>query len=152
MGKTKIQDEQELRRWFHEGRTYVWMVAEYRRKYRLDVSPTMFSSFRLRAGLPRRIARDDDLIPWEIKDPHRHEYPLAMLRVESRRRGGFKLRASDAERLASFKETLYADGLVIHYDPDTEAGFWLVPRREGIDQDLIREPDRKTTRRKNADR
>lgn len=149
--RTKIQDDAEVRRWFEEGRTYRWMVDEYERKYNMKVSATMFSSYRQRHGLPRRIARDDNLIPWEIKEEHRWGYPVAMLRIESRRRGGFEMRAADEERLASFKETLYADDLVVHYDPDTEQGWWLVPRRPGVDKGLIREPGRKTTPRRNAD-
>lgn len=148
---TKIQDEAEVRRWFEEGRTYRWMVEEYDRKYGMKVSATMFSSFRARAGIPRRIPRNDNLIPWEVAEEHRFAYPLAMLRVESRRRGGFEVRAVDEERLAAFKRTLYADDLVVHYDPDTEQGWWLVPRRPGVDKDLIRQPARKTTRRRNAD-
>jgi hypothetical protein len=89
----------------------------------------MFASYRSRHGLPRRIARDP--------------YPLAMLRIEARRRGGFEVRASDSERLASFKRDLYAEGLVVHYDPDTEVGWWLAPRRPGVDLDMIRDPHKK---------
>lgn len=46
---------------------------------------------------------------------------------------------------------LERDGTVIHYDPDTPEGWWYVPRREGIDTDLIRVPERKTGRRKWGD-
>jgi len=31
-------------------------------------------------------------------------------------------------------------GLVVHYDADTEQGVCYVPRRPGVDLDLIREP------------
>lgn len=152
MGISKIQDAAEVKRWYEEGKTYAWMVQEYARKYDLEVTQSMFSNFRHRHGLRRRIQRDDALIPWEVKYEHRWAYPLAMLRVEARKRDGFELRASDAERLETFKRRLIEDGLVVHYDPDTEQGWWLVPRRPGIDKDLIREPDRKTTKRRNPDR
>jgi len=151
MAAPKIQNADEVKRWFEEGKTYAWMVDEYARKYRLEVTQSMFSNFRYRHGLKRRTARDDELIPWEVKEEHRWGYPLAMLRVEGRRRAGFALRTSDAERLESFKTRLYHDQLVIHYEPRTGQGWWLVPRREGVDLDLIREPPIKTTRRRNPD-
>ncbi len=141
--RSKIQDGAEVRRWLEEGWTYQEMAEEYARKYNLEISPSMFASYRSRHGLPRRIARDPSLIPWAVKAQHRWSYPLAMLRIEARRRGGFEVRASDNERLASFKRDLYAEGLVVHYDPDTEVGWWLVPRRPGVDLDMIRDPRKK---------
>jgi len=66
MGKARIQDEAEVVRWFTEGRTYGWMVEEHDRKYNMRLSPSAFSNFRVRKGLARRIAREPDLIPWEI--------------------------------------------------------------------------------------
>jgi hypothetical protein len=43
------------------------------------------------------------------------------------------------------------DGTVLHYDPDTEQGWFYVPKRDGIDTDLIRKPERVTTTRRAAD-
>lgn len=147
MGARKIQDEQELIRWFEDGWTYDQMVEEYRRKYGIETVPSMFGNFRRRRGLQRRIVRDDNLIPWHIQEEHRWAYPVAMLRAEARRRAGRKLTASDAERLAAWKERLAAQDAVLHYDPDTEEGWFYVARRPGVDNDLIREPSRKTTQR-----
>lgn len=142
MPRSKIVNEQEVIRWIEEGKTYNWMVEEYERKYNIQTTPSMFGNFRLRRGLDRRIGRDDNLIPWEVKKEHRWHYPLAMLRVEARRREGRPLRESDAQRLASWKQMLAEQDLVVHYDPETEEGFFYVPRREGVDTDLIREPDK----------
>jgi len=147
MGKARIQDEAEVVRWFTEGRTYGWMVEEHDRKYNMRLSPSAFSNFRVRKGLARRIAREPDLIPWEINLPHRWAYPLAMLRIEARRRGGFEVRPGDGERLESWKIGMNDDGVVVHYDPDTEQGWWYVPRRPDIDHGLIHEPERPTTTR-----
>lgn len=149
-----MEDESEVIRWIEEGRTYRWMVEEYLRKYNRVVSQSMFSNFRARRGLSRRYARDDNLIPWQVKPVKNHlwSYPLAMLRVESRRRSGMELRPLDEQRLTAWKEDLYERGRVVHYDPDTEQGWFYVPRRQGIDLDLIREPDRKTTPRKNSEK
>jgi len=148
---SKIQDEGEITRWFNEGRTYRWMVEEYERKYNITMTQSAFSNFRHRRGLGRRITRNDDLIPWAVNVEHRWAYDLAMLRMEARRRNGAELNPEDAGRLASWRDRLDAGNLVLHYDPDTEEGFWYVPRRPGVDLDLIREPEHKTTQRRLAE-
>lgn len=139
--KRKIVLEDEIDRWIEEGRTYRWMADEYMRKYNLDVSPSLFSSYRYRKGLGRKISRDEELIPWVVERQHRWEYPLAMLRVEGRRREGRPLRESDARKVDSWKRDMQERGVVVHYDPLTEAGFYYVPKRPGVDNDLIRVPD-----------
>ena len=149
-GASKIVDEQEVLRWFEEGKPYNWMVDEYLRKYNIETVPSLWGNFRSRRGLPRRIARDDVLIPWAVNLEHRQLYPLAMLRLEGRRRDNFELREADSSRLDSWLESLAANSAVVHYDPDTEQGFFYVPREEG-DSDLIREPVKKTTTRLRVD-
>lgn len=151
MAASKIQDEAEVIRWIEEGKTYQWMTDEYRRKYNIDTVPSLWSNFRRRKGLNRRITRDDTLIPWAVNVEHRWGYPLAMLRVEARRRAGMELRETDASRLEAWKANLEETNAVVHYDPDTEEGWHYVPRRKGIDKDLIREPEHRTTQRRNAD-
>jgi hypothetical protein len=145
MGASKIVDEAEVLRWFEEGRTYAWMTEQYREKYNIETAPSLWGNFRRRRGLDRRIQRDDDLIPWAVNREHRWKYPLAMLRAEARRRAGADLRPDDASRLRNWLDEMRASGSVVHYDPETEEGFFYVPRRVGIDRDLIREPVRKTT-------
>lgn len=151
MPATKIVDEQEVIRWFEEGRTYNWMVAEYKRKYDIDTVPSLWGNFRRRRGLERRILRDDDMLPWGMKDEHRWLFPAQMLRAEARRRAGKQLRPGEGKRVDGFIARLKRDNLVVHYDIDTKEGFFYVPAREGIDTDLIRKPERKTTTRPRAD-
>ncbi|USH45866.1 immunity repressor [Streptomyces phage VieEnRose] len=150
MGARKIQNEQEVIRWFEEGRTYQWMTDEYKRKYNIDVQLSMWGNFRRRRGLDRRIVRDDELIPWHVKREHRWAYPLAMLRAEARRREGKELSEDDKARLASWSAMIEEENAVVHYDPETEDGFFYVPREPG-DTDIIRRPERKTTLRPAAD-
>lgn len=140
MARSKIVSEDEVLRWIREGRTYAWMVEEYERKYNVAVTQSAFANIRYRRGLERRISRNESLIPWEVKAEHRWEYPAVMLRVEGRRREGRPLRDVDAKRLESWKATLRDNGLVVHYDPNTEEGWFYVPAREGVDTDLIRHP------------
>lgn len=150
MPASKIQNEREILDWFEEGKTYAEMCDIYRTKYNIEVVPSLFGNFRRRRGLPRRIARNDDLIPWAIAEKHVTAYPLAMLRVESRLREGLPLRQTDEERVSSWKAMLEEGNLVVHYDPDTDAGFYYVPRERG-DDDLIHKPRVKTTTRLRAD-
>lgn len=150
MGASKIVDEQEVVRWFNEGRTYQWMCETYLEKYNIETVPSLWGNFRRRRGLTRRITRNDDLIPWFVKEEHRWAYPLAMLRVEGRRRAGRELRDVDEHRLESFLAKLAEENAVVHYDPDTEEGFFLVPRG-AQDDDIIRRPAQKTTMRPAAD-
>ncbi|WP_040336720.1 hypothetical protein [Candidatus Blastococcus massiliensis] len=146
MPASKIQDEREVIRWFEEGRTYGWMVAEYRRKYGIETVPSMFGNFRGRRGLQRRIARDAELIPWSVENRHRNAYPLQMLRVEARVREGFPISASDRERLDSWRATLRREDVVVAYDPTAVDGFQYVSRLPE-DSDLIRRPPRTTRQR-----
>ncbi|AWY07595.1 immunity repressor [Streptomyces phage Yosif] len=150
MGARKIQDEQEVIRWFEEGRTYAWMVEEYKRKYNIETVPSLWGNFRRRRGLDRRLTRNDDLIPWHVKVEHRWAYPLAMLRAEARLRDGKELSEVEQGRLDSWKTMLTEENAVVHYDPDTEEGFFYIPRQEG-DTDLIHAPKVKTSPRKRVD-
>jgi hypothetical protein len=152
MPAPKIQDETEVKRWFEEGRTYAWMQAEYRRKYNIDTTLSMWGNFRRKHGLARRIQRDDELIPWAVQREHRWRYPVMMLRQEARRRAGFELTPEQIAKLDAWKRGLADQGAVVHYEPDTEDGWFYVPARPGIDTDLIRVPSKATTARRNADR
>ncbi|MFE3589391.1 hypothetical protein ACFXOY_17940 [Streptomyces niveus] len=150
MAAKKIVDDQEVIRWFREGKTYEWMINEYKRKYNIDTVQSMWGNFRRRKGLDRRIARDDELIPWVVKEEHRWLYPVTMLRAEARRRQGFKVTESDMARLNSWKEMLAEEDAVVHYDPDTEDGFFYVPRQAG-DDDLIHQPEEETAKLRKRD-
>lgn len=151
MPASKIQDEAELVGWFEDGMTYRKMVEMYREKYDIETVPSMFSNFRARRGLQRRITRNDDLIPWFVEERHRWAYSISVLRMEARQRAGHPLTEGNRERLDSWKTKLAEGDLVLHYDAETLQGFLCVPRREGVDLDLIREPDQKTTQRRAAD-
>ncbi|MFJ3974902.1 hypothetical protein [Streptomyces sp. NPDC090021] len=143
MPATKIQDKAEVLRWFEEGRTYEWMVQAYEEKYEITTTVPMWAAFRRRNGLDRRNTRADDLIPWKIRKDHRHLYPVMMLRAEGRLRAGKPVSEAIMKKLASWKQSLEEDSLVVHYDPETEDGFFYIPREER-DTDLIREPMLKT--------
>lgn len=148
MPARKIVDEQEVLRWFEEGRTYEWMCEQYRDKYGIDTVPSLWGNFRRRRGLTRRIAWDDDLIPWRMEDHHRLAYPVAMLRLEARRRAGYPLSDDKVSRLSAWRDMLNREGKVVDYSP--EVGFVYVDRQPE-DADLIRKPASAMLRRRAAE-
>lgn len=138
---------QEALRWLEEGRTYQWCVDEYRRKYHVETTISMWSALRRRNGIDTRIVRDESLIPWAVSAEHRHAHAVSMLRAEARRRAGRTLTPQMEEMVNAWLEGLARDDLVVHYDPDTRGGWSYVPRRVDVDRDLICEPPRATGRR-----
>lgn len=142
MATTKIQNAQEVKRWIEEGRTYAWMVEEYERKYNLETTVSMFSEFRRRQGINGRTTRNASLMPWTVRPEHRFKQVPTLLRAEARRREGKQLRPDQEEALNAWIANLKTLDLVVHYEPDTEQGFFTVPRRPDIDTDLVRVPDK----------
>lgn len=147
MGASKIQDEAEVIRWFEDGVTYEEMVQRYRDKYNIETTFSMWGNFRRRRGLQRRITRDDELIPWAVNAEHRHDYPILMLRKEARRRSGAPTTEEEELAIDAWIRNMKASNTVLHYDPDTEEGWFYVPPRPGVDTDIIRKPDYVTGKR-----
>lgn len=143
----KLQSADEFRRWWDEGRTYQWIINKYREKYGIDVTLGAIGNWRARLGLERRQQRNMSLIPWEIEEKHRYRHVLAMLRAEGRRRAGAPLARLQEHRLESWLHWMSENDCVVHYDPETDEGFHYVPRRSGVDADLVRTPLRSTRRR-----
>jgi hypothetical protein len=44
-------------------------------------------------------------------------------------------------RVDAFLQRLKDQDAVVHYEPESAQGFWLVPRRHGVDTDIIRNGD-----------
>ena len=131
--------EDEVLRWFDEGLTYRQMVQRTWDKYHLEIGISAFGNFRRRKGLEARVARDEDLIPWSVKPEHEAHAFLAYLRKEARRRQGYSLTDVEVKRVDNFLRKLAEANVVVHYDPETERGWHLVPR-EAQDTDIIRRP------------
>lgn len=149
MPASKIVDEGEVRRWFEEGLTYEEMSRIYLEKYGIETVPSLWGNFRRRRGLARRIVRDDELIPWAVQEQHRWHYYLQMLRLEARHRAGQPVRKADENRWRNFITMLAEDNAVVYYDPETEQGFFLVPREPG-DTDIVRRPRAEVRTRRHA--
>jgi len=98
-----------------------------------------------------------ELLPWRVREEHLHQYIPNQLRYESQRRAGIQLPSEETERTLKFwlremdcwedPKTGARTGAVVHYEPDSIEGWWLVPREpqdyEGLPkgvQPLIRRP------------
>lgn len=151
MGTSKIVNETEVLHWFEEGKTYHEMIQLYREKYNIETTISMWGNFRRRRGLDRRTAWDNTLIPWAVRLEHRYSYPILMLRKEARRRAGFQNPPGVDGEIDVWIKGMEANDTVLHYEPDTDQGWFYVPRRHGIDTDLIRVPDKPTGKRHSSE-
>ncbi len=151
MPATKIVDEQEVLRWFAEGKTYHEMCDLYRDKYGIETVPSLWGNFRRRRGLEPRIARDVELIPWKIASHHRAAYPLAMLRLAAREEAGLPIPVVNRTRYENWRKMLAENDFVVHYDPDTSDGWFYDHRRPEDGDGIIRRPAASAARRAAAD-
>lgn len=137
---SKMQDLEEFRRWHAEGQTYAWMVEEYKRKYNIETSVAMFTNFATRLGLPKRSRKARiSALPWVVKEEH-NIMELTMLRLVARQAEGMSIPVSAGPKLAAWKEFLTEKNWVVHYEPDTDEGFFYVDARPGIDTGFVRVP------------
>lgn len=139
-GQRVIPDYGELEQMVRSGLTPKQISEIYAAKG-LDISPGTISVARHRKGWPAVTVNHSALIPWRVRLEHRGAYDQRMLRLESRQRAGKLPRPADAQLLKSWKKQLDSDDAVVHYEPTTAQGWFHVPRRHGIDDDLIRVPD-----------
>ena len=145
MANHRIPNEDEAVRWIKDGRTYTWIQSEIQRKYEVRIALSTLSDLRHRSGIPRRIQRDVDLIPWAIAKEHRHLYPVQMLRALSRRRAGEPNPARMNEKLDAWLRDREREGTVVHYELP---GGWRYVKRRKADKDVIRIPVQPTTQRR----
>lgn len=132
--------QQKVERLAKAGLSNKEIVERLRREDRIDVTGAAISMFRRRHDLPRARARYADLLPWTVRPEHGNLFMAKMLRTEGQLRAGKELAESTAAQHAAWRRRLEEADAVVHYDGETAEGWWLVPRREGIDKDLIREP------------
>ena len=93
--------------------------------------------YGLKASKPR--PRYEELLPWRVRAEHKMHYDARMLRLEGRVRAGKPVSQDLLDDLVAWKQRLAELDAVVHYEPDTEEGFWFV-KREPQDDDIIRKP------------
>ncbi len=109
----------------------------------LEVSPSAVGMWRKRRGLPTKPIAPS--APWSYRpgSGHNRESEAAVVRAYFRREAGLPIDGQREQLLLSWERRLYGAGRVLHYDPDTEQGWWYVEAEPGVDLGIIREPDRR---------
>lgn len=139
--RVRVESEAEVASWYLEGRSFRWMSEEHERKYHRKPTVAAFQSIIRRMDLPPRSLHDNPLIPWKVRREHQRKWTHSLLRNENRRRNGLPVPEPALIELERWKIGLERAGAVVDYRPDTEEGYFLVPRRDGVDTDLIRVPE-----------
>lgn len=141
-----VPSEDKMKSYLERGLTHeeivdVWESESGTRVSRPAISMAI-SRYELESAHDR--PRYEDVLPWRVSSDHLTHYDARMLRLEGRRRSGGDLNDDELGRLTRWMQRLDKAGAVIHYDPDTEQGFWWV-QREDTDDDIIRRPTKRRT-------
>lgn len=131
-------------RWLAEGVTQMEIVSRLE-DMGIEATQSAISMLKMRhaSGKAEEVMRTRqraDLVPWRLRPEHRQLHAAKMLRAKSRLDRGETISAVQQRQLDTWLAGLEADNAVIHYDPETEQGFWRVEKREGVDTTIIRDP------------
>lgn len=137
-----VLPQAKVKKLVEAGLENVEIVRKLETEDHVKVTSAAISMFRERHGLPKTRGRYGALLPWTVDRKHAHLYQAKMLRLEGRIRDGQPCSEAEAKRHEAWRQRLSNEGLVVHYDPATAEGFFLVPRRPGVDTDLIRDPQK----------
>ena len=124
-------------RWLAEGSTQAEIVDRLA-DMGIDATQSGVSMLKMRhaSGEKEALMRTRvraDLLPWKLRPEHRQLHAAKMLRAKSRLDRGEEVGRIQRRQLETWLAGLEADQACVHYDPETEQGFWRVPRRPGID-------------------
>lgn len=92
---------------------------------------------------PRRTRRKVSAsipMPWEVRKEHQTRTAAQAISAQQHLDRGDEISAEQREALLRVKRHLRKVNGVLTYEPDTYEGWFIVPRREGIDGDLYRDP------------
>ncbi len=139
MGYGVIPDLAELKRWLvNEGLSAQEASERYAaRGERVPAGTIRVARHRNNWG--RVIADHTRYIPWQIKPEHARRFDHVMLEAFSRRQQGMRNTPQREKELDRWLQRLDEQDAVVHYHPDH--GWVWVPRRPGIDGDVISMPD-----------
>ena len=76
-------------------------------------------------------------LPWVVAEEHRYHPDARMLRLEGRSRAGGKLNPDQKRALDNWKQELEEQDAVVHYERDTDEGFFWIPRQPEHGDDLV---------------
>lgn len=80
-------------------------------------------------------------VPWKLREEHAKTAPANAIRWYARREAGLPLSPEESIKLERMVAHLDLKGGVLHYEPELPGGWRIVPRRDGIDTGIVRNPD-----------
>lgn len=140
-GVLSTPDVSWLRQHAQRGYTQAKMVEAWEKESGIRVTRSAIAMAMMRHNVEpsRPRPRYEDTVPWKVRPEHRLHTDARLLRLEGRRRHGGKLSDADLHWLNVWRKELETANAVITYDPDTEEGFFWVPRTPQ-DDDIVRRP------------
>lgn len=139
MGRQKL-DDKEIEMMLRAGKTQAEVVDLYRDRG-VSITQAAISQAISAGRIKVDTNRNRGSIPWRLLPQHRHLHAARMLRTQARLEAGMEVGPSLRRQVQTWREGLELEGSVIAYDPETEEGFWRVPRRPGIDVGWVRNPE-----------
>ena len=136
----KILPDHLVQRLLREGKSYGEVVRYLEEHENIVVTRQAISAWRKRRGDDMSFL-SPQAMPWKLRDEHRQLEPAKVIRWHARVERGDALTPADQRRYDRAMAHLREHDAVIHYDPDTEQGWFLVPRREGVDTGVVRDPN-----------
>lgn len=107
----------------------------------LQVTRQAITNWRRRRGDEPRQLAVPRAIPWKVAKEHATLQPARVIRWYARRQAGLPLAEPEARALdRAMRDLAQVDG-VLTYVPGTAEGWFVVKRRPGVDEGIIREPD-----------
>lgn len=137
-----VPSKGELENYLGQRLTQQQIVEAWERDAGVRVSRSSIAMAIDRYGLRSTNTRPryEETLPWTVRDEHSHANDARMLRLEGRRRSGGTLSTKEKRLLTNWKQLLEESNAVVLYDPQTEKGFWWIPREPRDGDDLIRRP------------
>lgn len=135
-------DTETLTKYIDKGLTYEQMAEEWFKTHGTRRQPVSFAAAAARRGLkgPRARPRYENEIPWRLRAAHGTAFEARMLRLLGRRNAGVEMSGEDNKRLDSFLRKLDNMSAVVHYDPETDRGFFFVAREPQDGDGYVRRP------------
>lgn len=132
----KVPDKNTLQRWHDAGMTHQAMADRVLAETGERVSRAAISMALQRYNITtEQKARYRDEVPWHVRVEHLRAYPVRMLRLLGRRRSGEPMADDLSARLDGWLRQLEESNAVVAYDPDSDQGFFYVPREDGDPED-----------------
>lgn len=138
-GLVKVPNKTQMRLYLSKGLTQKQIVEAWEEDSGYTVSRSAIAMAIERYDLKSSHERPTypEMLPWKVKVEHRGHIDARMLRLEGRRMAGRTLSERESRWLEQWKADLERAGAVVHYERDTEEGFWWVPRTMAHGDDLI---------------